>query len=78
MRKTEHDALVDKEDDLENCLHRSSLRLAEVGVSHIHASHKHVPSLNLQVSSKSQVTVMEIKQVKLSHCYGQTSHKKFV
>ena len=41
----------------------------EVGVSHIHASHKQVSSLNLQVSSKSQVTVMKIKQVKLSYCY---------
>ena len=39
----------------------------EVGVSHIRASHKQVSSLNLQVSSKSQVTVIKIKQVKSSH-----------
>ena len=35
----------------------------EVGVSHIHASHTQVSSLNLQVSSKSQVAVMKISQV---------------
>ena len=37
--------------------------LAEVGVSHSCASHKQVSSHNLQVSSKSQVTVVRIKQV---------------
>ncbi len=42
--------------------------IAEVGLSHIHASHKQVSSLNLQVSCNSQVTVMRIKQVKSSHC----------
>ena len=44
---------------------------AEVGLSHICASHKQVSSPNLQVSSKFQVTVMKIKQVK-------SSHRKFV
>ena len=38
-------------------------KLAEVGVSHSCASHKQVSSHNLQVSSKSQVTVVRIKQV---------------
>jgi hypothetical protein len=37
--------------------------LPEVGVSHSCASHKQVSSHNLQVSSKSQVTVVRIKQV---------------
>ena len=45
------------------------VKIAEVGVSHIRASHKQVSSLNLQVSRKSQVTVMKIKQFKSSHCY---------
>ena len=36
----------------------------EVGVSHIRATHEQVSSLNLQVSSKSQVPVIKIKQVK--------------
>ena len=33
--------------------------VAEVGVSHIRASHKQVSNLKLQVSSKSQVTVVK-------------------
>ena len=37
--------------------------MPEVGVSHSCASHKQVSSHNLQVSSKSQVTVVRIKQV---------------
>ena len=47
--------------------HLSNERNAEL--SHIHASHKQVLSLNLQVSCKSQVTVIKIEQVKSSHCY---------
>ena len=39
---------------------------------------KSLASLNLQVSSKSQVAVIKIKQVKSGHGWGQTSHKKFV
>uniref|UniRef100_A0A0E9SH89 Uncharacterized protein n=1 Tax=Anguilla anguilla TaxID=7936 RepID=A0A0E9SH89_ANGAN len=40
---------------------------AEVEVSHTCASHKQVSNLNLQVSSKSHVTVFRLKQVKSSH-----------
>lgn len=37
--------------------------MAEMGVSHICPSHNQVSSLNLQVSSKSQVTVMKVKSL---------------
>ena len=40
--------------------------MPEVGVSPTCASHEEVSSLNLQVSSKSQVTVVRVKQVKSS------------
>ena len=40
------------------------------------ASHEQVSSLDLQVSSKSQVTVVRVKQVKSSHCSGQASQVK--
>ena len=52
-----------------------AVREAEVGVSPTCASHEQVSSFNLQVSSKSQVTVVRVKQVKSSHCSGQASHK---
>lgn len=41
---------------------------ADMGVSRTCASHKQVSSLNLQVTSKSQVTVAKSKQVKSSPC----------
>lgn len=34
-----------------------------MGISHIRAGHEQVSSLNLQVSGRSQVTMMKIKQV---------------
>ena len=51
-------------------------KMAEVGVSPTCASHEQVSSLDLQVSSKSQVTVVRVKQVKSSHCSGQASQVK--